>query len=316
MKSVLIATHQKGFESDPIIDELKKRGIGFFRFNFDDGENVSLTSFSVNKGKINYSCDLKNISSEQIAVGWCQQLPPYTGKPTNQVEILQDKNLYSLQMATLSLLDVPWVNRPDSVEYASNKVNQLYCAKKYTNLLVPKTLISNNPEDIRLFAKDRKIIAKNLSTPWITEEGETMAAHTMIVSPDWLLDDSAVSFVPVIYQEYCKRVKDYRVIVVGNKIFAAECVPGENQLEDVRRGAKTGELYIPCEFKQEIIEELFSLMNILSIEYCAADFMEDENGNIFFLEVNTCGAWWWLERFYKGEICKAITDMIQKKGWS
>jgi hypothetical protein len=52
-------------------------------------------------------------------------------------------------------------------------------------------------------------------------------------------------------------------------------------------------------------------MQKLQIDYCAAaDFMEDKNGNLFFLEVNTCGAWWWLDKLYNGAICKSIADAL------
>ena len=316
MKNILIATHQRGFESDPIIDELRKKEVNVFRFNFDDGDNVSLCSFSTKKNEISYTCDTRNILDNEISVGWCQQLPPYIGYPSNQKEALQRQNIYSLQMATLNLLDISWFNKPKNVEFASNKVNQLYFAERFTNLLVPKTLVSNNPNDIRSFSKNRKIIAKNLSTPWIFDKNKIKAAHTMIVNEKWLLDDEALSLTPVIYQEYCKRAKDFRVIIVGEKVFAAECIPDNNQMEDIRRGSKTGESFKPCGFNKEIIKELKVLMNIFSIEYCAADFMEDEKGNIFFLEVNTCGSWWWMDRFYNGMIRKSITEEILKKGWS
>ena len=41
--------------------------------------------------------------------------------------------------------------------------------------------------------------------------------------------------------------------------------------------------------------------------------MEDELGKMYFLEMNICGAWWWVDRLYDGAICKAITDFIEKR---
>lgn len=52
-------------------------------------------------------------------------------------------------------------------------------------------------------------------------------------------------------------------------------------------------------------------MKTLEIGYCAADFMEDMHGNLYFLELNTCGSWWWVDRFYEGGICQALADYLE-----
>ena len=51
MKTVLIVTHRKGFEADPVIDVLRNRNVSVFRFNCDVGENVSMTSYVLNSDK-------------------------------------------------------------------------------------------------------------------------------------------------------------------------------------------------------------------------------------------------------------------------
>jgi hypothetical protein len=52
-KIVFIVTHQRGFEADPVIDELRKRGIRVFRFNTDAGDNPSLATFIPEKKRDN-----------------------------------------------------------------------------------------------------------------------------------------------------------------------------------------------------------------------------------------------------------------------
>jgi hypothetical protein len=308
-KTILIVTHRRGFEADPVIDELRRRGVSVFRFNTDDGEDVSLVSFWSETEEIEFVCDGKRIGKSEIAVGWCQQLPPYLGQTGNKKQCLQRENLLALQLATVDLLPIPWFNRPRFVLYASNKINQIVAARS-VGLKVPTTLVSNDPAAIRSFAYKRTIVAKNLATPWIISRRETLAAYTKIVDPSWLTNDKALSFAPVIYQEYKERKKDFRVVMIDNVAFVASCVPGPHQQEDIRRGKRTGESWKACEFDTETLRKLHSLMQKLQIDYCAADFMEDKNGNLFFLEVNTCGAWWWLDRLYDGAICKSIADAL------
>jgi hypothetical protein len=309
-KLVFIVTHRRGFEADPVIDELRKRNVRVFRFNTDAGGIPSLTSFTPQTDEVEFSCDGRRIIGSNIAVGWCQQLPPYLGQAMNERDCLQQENLLALQLAAFDLLPIPWLNKPSYVMYASNKIHQMTIAKA-VGLAMPRTIVSNDPLAIRTFVSERLAIAKNLATPWIVSSTETRAAYTRIIDPSWLSDDAALTFAPVIYQEYRERKRDIRVVVVDNRVFAASCVPGPHQREDVRKEAGTGESYEACDFDTNTLQKLHTLMNMLHIDYCAADFMEDLDGNLFFLEVNTCGAWWWLDSLYNGAVCRALADSLE-----
>ena len=312
MKTVLIVTHEQGFESDPVIDAIRNRGVEVFRFNTDGGENISHASFWSGLKKdtveVEFECDNRRVCSSDIGVGWCQQLPPYFDQPIGEMECLQSQNLWALHSALFEFLPISWLNKPSSVVYASNKILQLALAQRI-GLTIPRTIVSNQPDQVLHFAVSQTIVAKNLATPWITRNEGMQAAYTRIVRNDWLTE-RAIAFCPIIYQRYHKRRRDYRVIVVGEQVFAAFCVPREHQQEDIRKGVGTGELFSACNFDKETLGKLTILMRELSVEYCAADFMEDINGNLYFLEMNTCGAWWWLDHLYDGAICTAVTDFL------
>ena len=313
MKSVFVVTHRRGFEADPVIDVLRRDGVPVFRFNCDSGNEASLVSFAISNKyiKTSFVCDEREINSDEIGVGCCQQLPPYLNQAASANENLQRRNLWTAQLASLDSLEVPWLNNPRNVLYASNKLLQLVYARS-VGLNMPNTLISNVSQHIRSFVENQPTIAKNLATPWVVSPKETQAAYSRIVEPNWLQNDRELEFCPVIYQEYKVRRKDYRIVVVGDKIFAAYCKPNEGQREDIRRNATTGESFLPCEFDAQTMNLLKTLMKRLSIHYCSADFMEDDEGNLYFLEVNTCGAWWWVDHLYDGAICNAIADYLKR----
>ena len=315
MKTVLIVTHRRGFEADLVVDALRKRDIPVFRLNCDNGKDASMVSFLFfsDNNNIILSCDNVEVSKNQLGIGWCQQLPPFLSQTSNVSQCLQNRNIWIPCFASLGLLGLNWLNEPDNVARASNKITQLTFARK-VGLNIPSTLVSNTPKHIRDFANNNVIVAKNLATPWfVNSKQETIVAYTKIVDPEWLIDDAELYFSPVIYQSFCKRKKDYRVVVVGDRSFAVSCIPKENQLEDIRRGVLTGEDFIICDFDQDSLDALKLLMNKLGVDYCAADFMEDELGKMYFLEMNICGAWWWVDRLYDGAICKAITDFIENR---
>jgi glutathione synthase/RimK-type ligase-like ATP-grasp enzyme len=313
MKSVFIVTHRRGFEADPVIDALRHDDIPVFRFNCDAGDEASQISFVINNNRIDilFACDNREINSSDIGVGWCQQLPPYLSQASSVLENLQRKNLWAAQFASFDSLNVPWFNSPRNILYASNKPTQLVLAQSI-GFNIPSTLISNVSKDIRFFAGNQSTIAKNLATPWIVSGAETQAAYTRIVESNWLQNDNELEFCPVIYQEFKTRKKDYRVVVVGEQIFAAYCEPTSEQHEDIRRNVSTGESFQICEFDAQATALLKTLMKKLSIEYCSADFMEDGDENLYFLEINTCGAWWWVDCLYDGAIRNAIVKYFKQ----
>lgn len=309
MKTILIVTHRRGFEADPVIDLLRERGINIFRFNCDSGSEVSSISFRPDRNEIEFMCDNRRVSARGISVGWCQQLPPYLDEPTNTRQQLQNQNLWAMHAVIFDTLPFPWFNKPSNVLRASNKILQLKVARKL-KLAVPDTLFSNDPAVIRKFAQGRIIVAKNLATPWVVSNNKTRAAYTRIVRKGWLTSDKSLSFCPIIYQEYHQRRRDWRVVVVGSRSFAAYCKPGKNQREDIRKGQSTGKSFRADTFDKGTLKKLCSLMEEFSLNYCAADFMEDTSGNLYFLEINTCGAWWWLDKLYNREICCSLTDAL------
>jgi len=314
MKTVLIVTHQHGFEADPVIDALRSLNIPVFRFNLDAGENASGISINLTGSSYNImlSCDNRSISGADIGIGWCQQLWPYSVQSTDQKSALQYRNLLALQSEAFNSIDIPWLNHPTNAQIASNKIRQLLYARSI-GLNVIETLISNIPSDIRKFCSNSSSVAKNLATPWIVERQNSLAAYTKSVRAEWLNEDKALSFSPVIYQRFCKRKRDIRVVVVGDKIFTAQCTPNQEQSEDMRNCGTTGQGFTPCDFDKKATKLLLALMRRLSIEYCSADFMEDEDGILYFLETNVCGAWWWVDRLYNGAIYQTIVDYLHSR---
>lgn len=309
MKTVMVVTHRRGFESDPVIDELRRRNIRVFRFNTDSEEGTSLASFVSKTNEIEFTCDGRSVIATEITTGWCQQLPPHLGQVANERECLQRESLWTMQLSILEFLKACWFNKPSNVLRASQKIYQIAVAQR-VGLAIPDTLISNKPSAIRKFVNGRQVIAKNLATPWIVSRENTRAAYTRIIDPAWLENDMALSFAPVIYQEYCERKRDLRVVVIDDNVFSASCIPGPHQREDVRKENSTGESFKACDLNLDTLGKLKRLMRLLSLDYCAADFMEDRKGNLFFLEVNTCGAWWWLDQLYDGAICQSIADAL------
>lgn len=311
---VFIATHRRGFEADPIIDDLRGRGVPVFRFNCEAGLDISRATINFKGGKpqLQFSCDGRAIDAASITLAWYQQPPPFLGQPADAMQCLQRENVLAEYYGALSLLQCSWFNPPDAVHRAGNKVLQLVAAAN-AGLLVPTTCISNDPDAVRRIYKRGPTIAKNLATPWIDiSNGKTLAAYTKVVEASWLEDADGMQFCPVIYQSRSVRKRDFRIVVVGKKAFAAACIPNTQQQVDVRRGDLDQHGYRPCQAPDKCLDGLVRLMEHFGIHYCSADFMEDQEGCLYFLDLNSCGAWWWVDCLYEGAIRKAITSHLSQ----
>lgn len=309
MQTLLIATHRRGFECDPIIDILRDRHVPVFRFNCENGDVASALSIQYDSSGVlaSFSCDGRTLEASDIGLGWLQQLPPFIGQPQNHTETIQNENLVAAYFGLLGLLDIPWLNSPRAVMESGNKILQLSAASR-TELRIPETLISNQPQRIRSFCTTSMTVIKNLATPWILNGASTKAAYTAMVDPEWLQNDDDLISCPAIYQRFRKRAFDYRVVIVGNRTFVARCKPQVHQEVDIRRGSITEHEYEPCRFDEMQLVGLKKLLAIFGLSYCSADFMEDEHGIFYFLDLNSCGAWWWIDTLYRGEIRAAICD--------
>ncbi len=309
--TILIITHQRGFESDVVIDKLKTLNLPFFRLNQDDGASISQFSFlNTSDGeKVSLRSDDRTIELSKIRHAWFQQPPPFRGQPNDIEQTLQRNNLATFLEGSLELLTVKWLNKPSNVSRASNKMLQLHFASE-VGLQIPETCISNNPNIVRTFCSKGSTIVKNLNSPWVAQGDATVISYTELVQDEWIQDDQSVIFCPLIYQRFVERKHDYRVIVLRDAVFVSRYDSEKGDIVDVRRDNETGSSFYKHSIDSEQILKLKKLMLIFGVDYCSADFIEDRFGNILFLEMNLCGAWWWMDKIFEGKILNTFVQYL------
>jgi hypothetical protein len=163
---------------------------------------------------------------------------------------------------------------------------------------IPETLISNDPADIRSFVESGPSIHKSLVPLYWSEEGNVYGATTTSISIDDLNDDKIMQFAPYIYQRKIAKTADLRVIVMGEKFTAVRFSSADNPsgVDDIRLvpiGSLKG-CIVPIDsfLKTKCIE----VMAKLGIVNGSFDFVEGEDGKLYFLEVNSGGQFLWVEQ--------------------
>lgn len=311
---ILVLTHRRGFEADPVIDGLRSRGIPLFRFNaeYNSDQSGYALSISPTSHQFSLTCDGRVCCLGDVRAAWFQQPPPEPDHFAAMDPVRWRSSMITLN-AFLDSLMCPWVNHFQAAQRAANKPIQLVAATRH-GIRFPDSVISNDPLTVRAFAAHHSpIVGKSVGAQWMQLNDDLRVAYTKEIPKSWLQNDHDIAFAPVIYQKFFDRRRDFRVVMVGRQAFTAVCdTQTDDQKFDVRRD-NDANAYRLCEFPEEQINRLRSMMNDLNIDYCSADFFETSSGEILFVDLNVTGSWWWVDKLYRGEICQALVSLLARK---
>lgn len=200
---------------------------------------------------------------------------------------------------------VRWINHPHQDTVAHRKGYQLEVARRL-GFLLPKTLITNDPDDAISFARTLapgRIVYKPFST----------------IANQWretrVLDDTALAAIgqvrhaPVIFQEYIEGA-DVRVTAVGRRVFAASVhAGGTNYPVDFRMSLQRP-LFAALTLPPAMAELVLAMNRELGIVYGAYDFRLTQGGDYYFLEVNPAGQFLFIEHEAGLPISQAMADEL------
>ena len=201
---------------------------------------------------------------------------------------------------------------PDRVAAAGRKWKQLAVATR-CGFRCPASLITSSANELTRFSQGRPTVFKTLSHPEVRVAGEpsrqvyTTLLSTKDIERAHLLEHS-IGF----FQEYVSKVRDVRVTVVGDRVFAVAIESQESQLASVdwRRYDLANTPHHVIELDEATKHKCRRVLRCLELEYGAFDFAEDANGRLWFLEVNPNGLWAWLEILTGVPISEAIAEHL------
>lgn len=203
-------------------------------------------------------------------------------------------------------LDARWVNDPARDACAGHKPYQLTLAQQI-GLDIAPTLITNDPEAAREF--------------WRAHPGEVIHKQLIALPDTWretrrLKDEDesladAIVYAPVQFQRHVPAMLDLRVIIVGNRIFAAGTdVSAGDYPQDVRMNVDAR--YAAHELPRDLQEKIHALMRRLGLVYGALDFRLTPEGRYVFLEINPAGQFLYIENDTGQPIAAALAQELAK----
>lgn len=214
--------------------------------------------------------------------------------------------------------DVFFIDSYWRVRRADNKHWQLKIAKQ-VGIDIPNTLDTNTPAAVKkLFRANPEGIITKVQTHFaVVENNQELVVYTTKVKKEDLKHLEGLKYSPMTFQEILIKKMEYRVTIVGNKIFSSAFNPNhtEHTKVDWRRTVNCEQkTWIPKDLPEELNQKLLQFMNKVELQYGAIDIVETVDGRFVFLEVNACGEYHWLDKQRETYISHTIADVLMGVG--
>lgn len=251
----------------------------------------------------NYDINWKENSLSNIDVVWYRKpillKPEHMHVPSKYREFAYAAYKKSVTAIYGLLGSSYWVSPYFAIQKANNKLYQHELAAA-NGFKIPDTIVTSNPIEARqFFLKYGDIITKPLDQEFVNESGHTSAFYTTLISKDSNPNFEGLRVSPAIFQQSLYKSIDIRVTVVGENVYACEIrkIGEMDSAVDWRTGnLSTNVRYsIHSDFPDQLRKACVDMVKSLDLKYGAFDFMLNEYGDYWFLEINPNGQWGFVE---------------------
>ncbi|TGB05771.1 ATP-grasp ribosomal peptide maturase [Streptomyces sp. MZ04] len=211
----------------------------------------------------------------------------------------------------LAALPVRWINNPHLDRIAAHKPQQLVAATR-AGLRVPRSLITNDPEAAREFAKrlDGPMISKPvLGGRLPTREGRSlMVATHKVDAADF---DDTIGLTAHYFQEDIPKAYEVRLVVVDGNLFAAKLTGTSDKARTDWRTDYEHIDYDTTTVPDHVATAVRRFMASYGIVFGSMDFAVTPDDDWVFFENNPAGTWAWVENHSGLPIAAAHADYLQ-----
>jgi glutathione synthase/RimK-type ligase-like ATP-grasp enzyme len=194
-----------------------------------------------------------------------------------------------------------WVNPVTQTYIANSKLRQLTLAAE-TGFSIPKTLLSNDPAEIKAFLTEHpegSVIYKTLCpVVWPDQdENAIRLTYTKTITLAELPSNDMLQNATGIFQQKIPKAFELRITCLGNHAIAAKLHSQQHPkgIMDWRYVPRNELLIEPFELPDDIHEKCKAFMKKLGIVFGCLDFIVTPDGEYYFLEVNEQGQFLWIE---------------------
>ncbi len=306
---ILLIADTKDYTTDYISVEMEKRKQFYLRIDKDkfpeyklhfDLNNVVLT---IEKKSVEYQI------SEQTLKSIFYRAPTFLRETFSRSVSPEEQLSASQWMAFIRNLAVfekaKWVNNPIATYKVENKLLQLIYAKKI-GFKIPETNIVNYYDNCSNL--DDKIIIKSLDTAILKIGDKEGFVYSNVINKKELKNYN-LSIAPIVVQEYLYPKIDFRVTVIGEKVYAVKITKNGKGVEGDWRKLKNDVDFIPVTLPIHVTRNCIEIVKALGLSFGGIDLIESK-GLYYFIEINPTGEWAWLVNSSNLPIYEGICDFL------
>ncbi len=320
MKTLIVTRSDDNRCIETVSAALQARGIEPIRLNTDRyPESVRLSTVYGDGERRLLETDEGRFDLDEVSSVWYRRFHAGASLPSS----LGDTLSASLQetrrtlFGTIAALPCFHLDPLESVRATDHKELQLRRAAAL-GLDIPKTLISNDPSEVRAFheAVGGDMITKMQHSFAIYRTGVENVVFTNVVGEGDLDDLDGLRYCPMTFQERLEKRLELRVTVVGQNVMSAaiDSQKREDTAIDWRRdGVGLLDGWEPFQLPADIETKLLALTAQFGLNYAACDFILTPDGRYVFLEINAVGEFFWLDMTPGLPISEAIADLLAGK---
>lgn len=226
-------------------------------------------------------------------------------RSASQAARYQATELPSVLLGLLDLVPSCWVNHPAQNYRADQKLLQLRQAAELS-FPVPRTMLTSSVAQLRRFyERVGPLVFKSLA-PHDAYNGRFVYTSPVDVSRVTAAD---LRPCPALFQERVDKAADIRLTVVGDRMIGARLRTRAEEHIDwrVHSGETKWERWEVPRYMARFAE---AMMRHFSLSFAAFDFVQDQSGKLFFLELNPNGQWLWLQVDTEQDIAGSIADLL------
>lgn len=296
---ILVVTHGRDLAADLVIRRLHDRSAPVLRLDTD------------RLGTPGHGCAI--LPGHGPVVIWNGRIIPAAGfdavwlRRFSQPVILNDiapgmrsfvsREIFSLLDAVIETVPASrQINPAEADRLAGNRLLQAAAALRH-GFRIPESLVTQDEGMARAFiARHAEVITKAISFGQVVDdeaEGGPRFAFTTAVTTATPLD--GLSACPSLFQQRVPRAADWRVITVGDRLFAARLAARDGDPPDWRQRPDAWDGFEAASLPAPTATALLDLTRETGLVYGAHDLIETPDGDMVFIETNPAGQWGWLE---------------------
>lgn len=317
---VLAVTHTQEPSAAWVAEAVKRRGHRLIRLDTDLFPNAPMVRRAQRGAELSAAIQVDGVwvtLDASASIWWrrvnlSSKIDPSMGQDAHAAAVEESRvTLRGLASAHAGLV----VDRPHHIRLVGDKALQLGIAAQ-VGLDVLPTLVTNDPESARAFFHEHKgeVITKMEHAFSLQMEAGTGAVHTSVVKEEDLDALDGLTACPMIFQPRVRTRREYRITIVGERVMVGALDYSAGDYGTDWRLASLRDKGVVHAWKQASLPEpvcqaMLRLMDRLGLNYGAADILEDEEGRLWFLEVNPAGEWAWMN--HAGlPIVESLADLL------